>query len=495
MTMFSHGQDKGLGSEDDMALKVTGIQKQVVQDLMAQAYIPSLSVASISNGKFVGSCALGVSDIEAKTLTTTDTIFWACSLSKPVFAYLVIKLIARGQLGNDFSLDTPLWTKYDDAQFFANDERRKGITARMILSHQTGLPNEGPIDSKFNPGDSFRYSGEGYVYLQKVIEKQTGLTLETLAQREIFLPLGMHHSSFLLPVPEMLAATHDKMMQPKIPLPKISGNNGNGAGSLHTTASDYALFLAACINDEHFVEIALKTPQVSMQTDKEAIARGIDNKTLQTIHWGLGFGLQKSDQPNEEDIAFHWGHAPGARAFVAINLCTRSAVVYLANSENGLAIAQEIVTPKVGNIKPMIDYLYAKYDYKNAAELEQLRKTQAVPEKASTQTNNRLKWLYELKMRKNNPLKIDKETLQEYTGQYGPLSITHKENALQLELFGQTHALVPLSKTVFASQNDLTFRLEFDKEKRQVTSHFLDAKLQPRTEAKTTAETPSVFRP
>jgi CubicO group peptidase (beta-lactamase class C family) len=352
----------------------------------------------------------------------------------------------------------------------------------MILSHQTGLPNEGPIDSEFNPGNTFRYSGEGYLYLQRVIEKQTGKSLEELAQNELFTRLKMKHSGFLLPEPETVAATHDESMIPKMPLPKIPGNNNNAAGSLHTTASDYALFLEVILKDEEFIKEAFKDQVPSMEEDKEALEK-IGKEKLKPMNWGLGFGLQKSNQKGEENIAFHWGHGPGARAFVAINVNTRSAIAYFANSENGLAIAQDVSRLIVGNIQPSIDYLFGKYGYKDYAALEQQYHSQA-EQKERAQPNKRIEWLQELTERKKNPIKPEEEKLQEYVGQYGPLSVTLKGNSLHLVLFGQNHELIPISENTFASKNDITFRIEFDKEKKQATSHFLDPNLKPITENK-----------
>ena len=80
-------------------------------------------------------------------------------MSKPVFAYAVMKLAERGIL----QLDTPL-TKYTRKRLITNDPQFDLITARHVLSHSTGLPNwrssANPLRVNFTPGQKYGYSGE-----------------------------------------------------------------------------------------------------------------------------------------------------------------------------------------------------------------------------------------------------------------------------------------------------------------------------------------------
>lgn len=413
-----------------------------INSSMQAAYIPGMSIATISEGE-IQADVLGCVDTQSKSRVNLETQFWACSLSKPVFAYLVLKMTKDGSLPENF-LDEPLpW----DVNQFGPQDGRKPFTPRMILSHQTGLPNESPVNFKFNPGEGFRYSGEGYLYLQKIIEEEVSkkeekkMTLEQLAQAKLFEPLKMTRTSFLFPEEGDKATTHDEAMVPN-PIPKQPANNSNAAGSLHTTASDYARFLMACMDDKdfidlitpqigyhlclmseskpgqgeiqikcssegleykafgqedihtipwhdlpkefprqfaslnqvykflpHILEITLRnghTPSVNaMEKDTDAKEKGLDSETLQPIDWGLGFGLQK-DKSGNIVSAFHWGHGPGARTFFAINLeHPQSAVVYLTNSENGLAVAKDIAIPIVGDITPLMKFLSDKYGYED----------------------------------------------------------------------------------------------------------------------------------
>ena len=83
------------------------------------------------------------------------------------------------------------------------------------------------------------------MYLQNVIKQVTDQSLETLAQNNVFQPLGMLHSSFLPPDrPGYMAQTISSHAKSK-ETPKTS----NAANSVHTTASDYAKLMTAWMRD------------------------------------------------------------------------------------------------------------------------------------------------------------------------------------------------------------------------------------------------------
>src|SRR5271167_4163431 len=104
--------------------------------LMEKAGVPGLSIAEIRNGKTVWIKSFGVRNEENKKPVTTETMFNVGSLSKPVFAYGVLKLVDAGKL----KLDEPL-APYLPKEFTVDDPRFNLITARIVLSHRTGLPN------------------------------------------------------------------------------------------------------------------------------------------------------------------------------------------------------------------------------------------------------------------------------------------------------------------------------------------------------------------
>ena len=387
-----------------------------------------------------------------------ETVFGAASLSKPVFAYLVQKLIKANADNNeelllgkftlpdgttDFDLDTPLSKILPLEEFnkeFASDESALAsanelLTARMVLSHMTGLDHH---EMKFQfqpekpepgvPGKGHGYSNTGILYLQKVIEKLTNSNIETLARKHVFEPCDMTTSStfgvgrILLskkePLLEEMKSSELVILQKdgqltaywieneKLTSHTIAANEvqdivnmlpeeGSASenadliiavtskfgcpqleptapNSLRTTAKDYANFVKHLINDST-VENPF-APHVFMTEDKGltgaiGVAKGkIGDTDLNHVAWGLGWGLQTDDKGNAT-TAYHSGDMNDYRAWVAVNLKDKSAVVFFANSHNGHILAEQII-PSTIQIEHAANYFFPKWGF--ATNLAQL---------------------------------------------------------------------------------------------------------------------------
>lgn len=311
----------------------------IVVPLMEQEGIPGLSLAVVSEGR-VAARNWGVVDVESGVAVGDHSIFEAASLSKPVFALGVMHLVERG----DLDLDRPL-VEYGAAPYVEGDPRIDLVTARLVLSHQTGLPNwrrDGELVFSFDPGRRFGYSGEGYVYLQRVVEHLTGETLDAFVRRTVFEPMGMDASSYVWrePYDQTSATGHDRQGRPR---PKLKPTDGNAAASLHTTASDYALFLEAMLGPATASHRQMLTPEVDIGPD---------------LAWGLGWGLENR---NGERDFWHWGDNGAFKAFTTGSPAAGKAVVIFTNSANGLRAGEPVVREVVGGEHPafrfgMLDY-------------------------------------------------------------------------------------------------------------------------------------------
>ncbi len=136
--------------------------------LLDSADIPGISLATVARAKTTHVFSLGWRDSTGGKKVDTNTVFEAASLSKPVIAYAAVKLADAGKL----DLDRPI-SAYVEIPELGNDPRANRITARMILSHTSGLQNERigneALAISFDPGSKFQYSGEGYTLLGRVI--------------------------------------------------------------------------------------------------------------------------------------------------------------------------------------------------------------------------------------------------------------------------------------------------------------------------------------
>jgi CubicO group peptidase (beta-lactamase class C family) len=299
-----------------------------------------MSIAVIKDSQIVYNRVFGVSDVRTGEPAAEDTLFQAASLTKPVLAYTAFKLVEEGKM----ELDKPLF-KYLEYNAIKHDERYKLITPRIVLMHATGFPNwrrgnkDGKLDIKFTPGEKFSYSGEGYVYLQRVIEKIEGKNLEDIVRENVFIPLKMTNSSLILTDVKRSAAGHTADMQAR---KKRPWKNANGAASMHTTAKDYAAFMTAILSHKGISEML--TPQIPISDE--------DN----TLSWGLGFGLQKTG----DDIYFwHWGDNGSFKTYTVASKNKKTGIVYFTNSQNGLSLVKEIVQRILG--KEFTGYSWLSY--------------------------------------------------------------------------------------------------------------------------------------
>ena len=322
---------------------------EIIPDLMDQAMIPGLSVAVVRDGILIWSKGFGVKSNETKEPVDDQTVYEAASLSKPVFGYAVLKLVERGELDLDKPLIEYVTEPYMEATFLQGkltDERIRKITARMVLSHTPGFPNwrlrGNPIEIQFEPGEKYSYSGEGFQYLQAVVEKITGLTMIEFMQKEVFDPLEMTHSSYVWK-PEFDEATafpHNMLEEasekrkPSFPM---------AAATLHTTAPDFAKYMMAVMNEE-----GLSGETVSQMLTTQSV---VDPEKSDAVTWGLGVGLEHTPH----GLAYwHWGDNMLFRCLFVALPKQKIGVVYFTNSFNGLSVRAQIVAAAIGGEHPIM---------------------------------------------------------------------------------------------------------------------------------------------
>lgn len=316
-----------------------------VPNLIKKDSVPGVAIAVIRGGKTTWVHGFGVKNAKSGQPVTAETVFEAASLSKTVFTYGVLKLVDQGKLGLDVPLTTYLPKPY------IGDQRLDKITARIVLSHRTGFPNwrgaDGSLPIYFTPGERFSYSGEGYIYLQRVVEHITGKPLNEYMTEAVFKPLGMTSSSYVWQTDfNMLTATgHDADGKPA---ELWKPNEAGAASSLNTTAKDYALFVGAILNGKGLKRstlLKMETPQVALDPECRICIKQEPKELSKNLFWGLGWGIERKDG---NSFLWHWGDNGVFKAFVMAEPRSKSGVVMFANSENGLEIAEPIIDKVMG---------------------------------------------------------------------------------------------------------------------------------------------------
>lgn len=307
--------------------------RDFVNSKMNENNVTGMSISIVSDTDIILNDTFGVKNNNTKESIDRETTFEAASLSKPLFAYIFFKLMEEGII----DLDTPLY-KYMPYKDIEEDENYMLITARMVLSHTTGFPNwrsKEQLTIDFSPGSKFSYSGEGFVFLQKVIEKITGKSLEDMAAEIVFKPLGMGHSSYVWneKINNNIAIGHNENGQVQ---DKREFDQANSAYSLYSNSEDYAKFLIAVMNHTELSQ--------DIFNEMMKIQIMIPNYEEQ-LSWGLSWGLQNIQ---DRSIAWHWGDNGGYKNYVFFDIVNKIGLVCFTNSDNGLFICNEIVKHVTG---------------------------------------------------------------------------------------------------------------------------------------------------
>jgi CubicO group peptidase (beta-lactamase class C family) len=347
--------------------------ERIVDAAIAKAGVAGLSVAIVNDRKIVYTRQFGWKDKDAGTRLNDTTVFAGASLSKTVFAYLTLLLTSDGLIALDKPLAgyllRPLAT-YAGYADLANDDRYHAITARMVLSHTTGLPNQrsetadGRLRLRFQPGSRFHYSGEGFQLLQLVVETVTKSDLETLARDRVFRPFGMARTSYVWrdAFASNIAAPHNEFEWASDP---DRPPTASAAGSLLTTAHDYARFLVGVLaapgRQEKVME-TMFTPTVSITSFRMFGGVGALSpaNAAKRLAWALGWGTFET--PTGRAV-FHTGHKGGAQNYAVAFLDRGAAMVLLSNSDNFESVAPEIVAAGLDDRDSPFDWLgYQPFD-------------------------------------------------------------------------------------------------------------------------------------
>ena len=327
---------------------------ETVSRLMKAAEVTGVGIAIFNDGKVAFSKAYGFRDKDQNLPLTVASVMSAASFSKAAFAYLVMQLIDESVL----DLDKPIYQylpkplpEYPNYTDLANDTRYKRITARMLLDHTSGFPNwrafeeDQKLKIHFEPGSRFAYSGEGIDLLQFVVETVTKKPLEELMQEHVFRPLGMVRTSMVWQdaFNNDYANGYDEYGRSLGPQRRTSAD---AAGSMQTTAADFARFMADVMEGKLLrgkTQEQMLSPQIEI-TSKHEFPTLSDQTTDENrairLSYGLGWGLYWT--PYGEAF-FKEGHDVGWRNYAVCFKSQKAGIVIMTNSGNGEGIFKDLL--------------------------------------------------------------------------------------------------------------------------------------------------------
>ncbi|WP_299114769.1 serine hydrolase [uncultured Winogradskyella sp.] len=319
-----------------------------IEERMQELKIPGLSIAVLHNGAIEWAKGYGIADSTENRKVTTETLFQAGSISKPIAATRALQLAENGLIDLDQNINKYLssW-KLPDNEFTVNEK----VTTRRLLNHTAGINIGGflgykrgdaipstleILDGKGNtdsirvfrkPGEAWSYSGGGYTIMQQMVSDIDQIKFSETMRQNVLKTLGMKYSTYVNPLPE---AFHSKA---------ATGYNFDGtqvdgkwwvfpemaAAGLWTTPSELILWA----KEIQHILLTQNDGLLKAKTVNEMLTPNDDDQ-------GLG--------PYVLDHIFgHGGAAEGFRADLTIWKDTANAAVIMVNSQNGNTIIREIV--------------------------------------------------------------------------------------------------------------------------------------------------------
>lgn len=315
-------------------------------ELTLKNKVPGVAVAVIRDGKIAWLQSIGYADLAGKKPVTSETIFNIGSISKLISAWGFMQLTEKDLVKLDDPVDQYL-TRWHLPE---SEFERSKVTLRRILSHTAGLSVHGyggsdqgipllSLEESLNgktkrngetvhlisePGTKWNYSGGGYTLAQLLLEEKTNQNFSTYMTNNIFLPLGMKHTSYEWTT-EMMATAATAYDEQGEPIKNRIFTEKAAAG-LQTTIKDLA----------HFAEL-------SIIPDSNQLNKVLKPKTIKLMETPAhpsseegesGLGYRFMNYEGFRTIG-HTGENAGWSAAMFLDRPTKSGIIILCNGSNG----------------------------------------------------------------------------------------------------------------------------------------------------------------
>lgn len=193
---------------------------RLVGEWMKKWSVPGGQIAVARGGRLVLVRSFGWADVERHAPVENDSLFRIASVSKPITAAAVLRLVEAGRLDLDAQA-FGLLPQFPLTEAPGGDQRLAQITLRQLLTHTGGWDRDKSFDPMFipfkaaetigaappadtatiirfmlrqpldfEPGQKYAYSNFGYCLLGRVIEHATGKSYGDAVRELVLEPCG-----------------------------------------------------------------------------------------------------------------------------------------------------------------------------------------------------------------------------------------------------------------------------------------------------------------
>lgn len=299
-------------------------KEEKIAYIMEQAYKNHKFIGNVlvaDSGQIIYKKSFGKADNEKEIKNNDSTKFLIASISKPITAIIILRLLDKKQIKLEDPISTFLKIKNADIG---------KITIHQLLTHSSGISEfinkEKNFDIntslskatlKFKSGSDFEYSNSGFVLLIKIAEQITGKKYEDIVRTEVFEPANMSLSGVARnSQTTIFTKGYKDASQKGLTVVDFPFENIDGAGSLYSTTGDL-----------YKLDVALRTNNLLTEKTKSLMFQ-------QHIPEKYAYGWFVRERGGIWDVYWHKGDLAGVTTYMSRRTQKNQLIVLLANAEN-----------------------------------------------------------------------------------------------------------------------------------------------------------------
>src|SRR3990170_4925025 len=310
--------------------------RAAIRRVMDSTGVPAIAVALAQHRRILWEEGFGWADREKRIPATEHTMFSLASISKPITATGLMRLVEEGKV----DLDVPANRYLGIGKLTGLADDAELATVRRVMSHTAGLPlhyrfyyanlgyGELTMDEAiarygivvYPPGAAYQYSNLGYGIIDHIITRVSGVPYPDYMRTRVFVPLGLTRMSVHIDegLEPYVAQRYDSQLRP---IPYYDFDH-DGGSAVYASAHDLVRFGMFHLKERLPDQQRILTDSTIDRMHRPVTPPGVD------LEYGLGwfflpeFGWRRVS---------HTGGMPGVSTILALYEPERTAVVALAN--------------------------------------------------------------------------------------------------------------------------------------------------------------------